>query len=43
MLGHTSTDITRAHYVEPDDHVDPVTADILESLGPSSGAEDDSR
>lgn len=34
MLGHTSSDITRLHYIEPDDQVNPVTADILESLAP---------
>jgi integrase len=34
MLGHTSSDITRLHYIEPDDHVNPVTADILEFLAP---------
>lgn len=34
MLGHTSSDITRLHYIEPDDHVNPVTADILEVLAP---------
>lgn len=34
MLGHTSSDITRLHYIEPDDHVNPVTADILEALAP---------
>ena len=34
MLGHTSSDITRAHYIEPDERVNPVTAEILESLAP---------
>jgi integrase len=34
MLGHTSSDITRAHYIEPDEFVNPVTADILESFAP---------
>ena len=34
MLGHTSTEITRRHYIEPDEVVDPATAAILESLAP---------
>lgn len=34
MLGHTSSDITRQHYIEPDEIVNPVTAQILESLAP---------
>lgn len=34
MLGHTSSDITKAHYIEPDEKVNPVTADILEALAP---------
>jgi integrase len=34
MLGHTSTEITRKHYIEKDDQVDPVTAQILERLAP---------
>jgi integrase len=34
MLGHSSEDITRTHYIEPDDRVDPVTAVILEQLAP---------
>lgn len=29
-LGHTSPDITRAHYIEQDDQVNPAAADILE-------------
>lgn len=33
MLGHTSPDITRTHYIEDDGRVDPTTADILEHLG----------
>lgn len=32
MLGHTSSEITKAYYIEPDDRVNPVTAEILESL-----------
>ena len=34
MLGHTSSDITKKHYIEPDEAVNPVTAGILESLAP---------
>lgn len=34
MLGHTSSDITRTHYIEPDERVNPVTAAILETLAP---------
>ena len=34
MLGHTSSDITKKHYIEPDEAVNPVTAEILESLAP---------
>lgn len=34
MLGHTSSDITRQHYIEPNDHVNPITASILEQLAP---------
>ena len=34
MLGHTSLKITKQHYIEPDENVDPVTAEILESLAP---------
>jgi len=36
LLGHTSTAITKLHYVEPDERVDPRTARILESLAPRS-------
>ncbi|MEP6817535.1 MAG: hypothetical protein ABI873_18510 [Marmoricola sp.] len=32
MLGHTSSDITKQHYIGPDDNVNPVSAEILESL-----------
>lgn len=35
LLGHASTDITRAHYIEKDDAVDPRTAEILEQLAPN--------
>ena len=34
MLGHTSSKITKEHYIEPDETVNPVTAEILESLAP---------
>jgi integrase len=34
MLGHTSSKITKQHYIEPDETVNPVTAEILESLAP---------
>ncbi|MGH8828726.1 MAG: tyrosine-type recombinase/integrase [Jiangellaceae bacterium] len=34
MLGHTSAQITKQHYIEPDERVNPVTAEILESLAP---------
>lgn len=34
MLGHTSARITKEQYIEPDEKVNPVTADILEALAP---------
>jgi integrase len=34
MLGHTSSEITRQHYIEPNEQVNPVTAEILEALAP---------
>lgn len=34
MLGHSSVEITRRHYIEPEDAVDAATATILESLAP---------
>ncbi|WP_028653428.1 tyrosine-type recombinase/integrase [Nocardioides halotolerans] len=34
LLGHTSSKITKEHYIQPDEAVDPVTAQILESLAP---------
>lgn len=34
MLGHTSSKITKEHYIEPEEAVNPVTAEILESLAP---------
>ncbi|TRW45703.1 tyrosine-type recombinase/integrase [Georgenia yuyongxinii] len=41
MLGHTSSQITKEHYIEPDEKVNPVTAEILELLAPRPG--DDER
>lgn len=35
LLGHTSAEITRKHYIEKDDRVDPATAEILERLAPA--------
>jgi len=32
LLGHTSSKITKEHYIQPDEAVDPVTAEILEAL-----------
>ncbi|GAB3769852.1 integrase [Nocardioides ginsengisegetis] len=40
MLGHTSSQITKQHYIEPDEKVNPVTAEILESLAPRWQRED---
>ena len=37
MLGHTSAKITKEHYIEPAEMVNPVTAEILESLAPHAG------
>lgn len=34
LLGHSSSKITKEHYIQPDEAVDPVTAEILESLAP---------
>ena len=34
MLGHTSSEITKRHYIEPDEHVNPLTAEIMEGLAP---------
>lgn len=34
LLGHSSSRITKEHYIQPDEAVDPVTAEILESLAP---------
>jgi len=38
MLGHSSHAITEEHYIEKPDLVDPRTAEVLEVLGPESGA-----
>ena len=40
MLGHTSSKITKEHYIEPDETVDPITAQILESLAPQANRDD---
>lgn len=40
MLGHTSSKITKEHYIEPDEKVNPVTAEILESLAPRRRSDD---
>jgi len=37
MLGHRSSEITKAHYIEPDEHANPIIAEILESVAPRSG------
>lgn len=34
LLGHTSSKITKEHYIQPDEAVDPVTAEMLEVLAP---------
>jgi hypothetical protein len=31
MLDHTSSEITKQHYIEPVETIDPMTAEILES------------
>ena len=36
LLGHTSTAITKLHYIQPDERVDPRTAEILETLAPGA-------
>lgn len=41
MLGHTSSKITKQHYIEPDEKVNPVTAEILEALAPKPSVDDD--
>ncbi|AXT85103.1 site-specific integrase [Aeromicrobium sp. A1-2] len=41
MLGHTSSEITKTYYIQPDEKVNPVTAEILESLAPRAGKVDD--
>jgi hypothetical protein len=42
VLGHTSSQITKLHYIEPDEKVSPLTAEILESLAPRQ-REDEAR
>ncbi|GAA1953300.1 tyrosine-type recombinase/integrase [Nocardioides panacihumi] len=39
MLGHTSSRITKLHYIEPNERVNPLTAQILESLAPQGTAD----
>jgi len=39
LLGHTSSKITKEHYIQPDEAVDPVTAEILEALAPREAEE----
>ena len=39
MLGHSSTAVTEEFYVRPVKHVDPATADALQSLGPAQPAD----
>jgi integrase len=40
LLGHTTTEITRVHYIEPNEYVNPATADILQkALGPDAKAQ----
>jgi integrase len=38
LLGHTSTEITLKHYIEPDTDIDTRTATILETLTPTASA-----
>jgi integrase len=40
LLGHTSSKITKQHHIEPDETVNPVTADILESLAPRTARDE---
>lgn len=40
MLGHTSARITKEHYIEPDEKVNPVRAEILEALAPKVARDD---
>lgn len=41
MLGHTSSKITKQHDIEPDETVNPVTAEILEALAPRAADQAD--
>lgn len=34
MLGHSSSEVTKTHYIADDEHVNPITAEILEALAP---------
>jgi integrase len=40
MLGHPSSKITKEHYIEPDEKVDPIAAKVLEALAPRAVEED---
>lgn len=40
MLGHTSSRITKLHYIEPNERVNPLTAQILETLAPGHATDD---
>lgn len=42
MLGHTSSKITKQHYIEPHEPVNPVTAEILETR-PAKGRQAESQ
>ncbi len=37
LLGHSSKEVTEAYYIQPTKHVNPITAEILERLGPDAG------
>jgi integrase len=39
MLGHSSSEITKAYYIADDERVNPVTAEILEALVPRPGGD----
>lgn len=40
LVGHSSTAVTRAHYIQPRKRVNPRTAEILESLAPPATPDD---
>jgi integrase len=39
MLGHSSSEVTKAYYIADDEHVNPVTAEILEALVSTPGGD----